>query len=182
MLPDGRFSFGNVPPGRYQIRARGQTEPAGPSLSATFTIHVQGSDIEGIRLTLQPGGVLEGRLIVERRKGTRPPRLQDLRVRTVSADGGGFDDPVGGAVRQDGSFALRGVTGGSHLIVIDGLQAPWIVKEILYRGADVTHHEIHVRDKDRLRDIRVTLTDLSAAVSPVGTPRVASPTALAALR
>src|SRR5262249_26889546 len=34
MLPDGHFQFGHVVPGRYQIRARGQTDPAGAALFA----------------------------------------------------------------------------------------------------------------------------------------------------
>ena len=37
LLPDGHFSFGEVVPGHYQIRARGQTDAAGAALFAVFS-------------------------------------------------------------------------------------------------------------------------------------------------
>ncbi|HEX4564980.1 MAG TPA: carboxypeptidase-like regulatory domain-containing protein, partial [Vicinamibacterales bacterium] len=42
LQPDGRFQFSNVVPGRYQIRARGQTDPAGAALFAVFPADVMG--------------------------------------------------------------------------------------------------------------------------------------------
>ena len=70
------FLFGHVVPGHYQIRARGQTEAAGAALFAVFSIEVLGNDIDGIRMTLRPGAVIDGRLTVETSKrGTKPPPL-----------------------------------------------------------------------------------------------------------
>ena len=167
VFPDGRFSFGQVAPGRYQIRARGQTDSDGPALAAVFAIDVQGNDVERIRMTLQPGGVLAGKLTVDARRGSRPPRLQDLRVRTLSADGSSFGDPMTGAVHANGSFTLQGVPRGSHQLAIDGLQAPWVVKEIVYRGVNITDREIGVGDGEQIRGLGVSLTDVSAEVTGI---------------
>src|SRR4051812_8449905 len=57
IFPDGRFSFEGVAPGRYQIRARGQTDPAA-ALFAAYSIEVLGTDLEGITMTLRPGAIL----------------------------------------------------------------------------------------------------------------------------
>src|SRR5205823_3339590 len=57
--PDGRFVFGHVVPGRYQIRAHGQSDPAGAALFATFPTDVMGTDVQGITLTLRPGALVD---------------------------------------------------------------------------------------------------------------------------
>ena len=159
MLPDGRFSFGHVAPGRYQIRARGQTQTSGVPLFAVFSLDVYGQDIAGLRLTLEPGAVLEGVVSSDSVSRTRPPRLTTLRVRAPTSDGSSFGDASSGTVQADGSFVLRGVMKGTHRFVVDGLPAPWGVKEILYRGADVTDRHVEVRDREHVRGIRVTITD-----------------------
>ena len=167
ILPDGRFSFGHVVPGHYQIRARGQTDPAGAALFAGFSLEVLGADIGGIRMTLRPGAVIEGTLAVESRRGTRPPSLSTLRVRAPFVDGNGFGDALTGTVQPDGTFALRGVMKGSHQITVDGLQPPWVLKEVLYRGGNITDQAVDVNEKEQLRGLRITISDRSSAVSGV---------------
>src|SRR6185503_13846051 len=54
LFPDGRFVFNGVMPGRYQIRARAQTDADSAAVFAAFSIDVIGSDVEGIRMTLRP--------------------------------------------------------------------------------------------------------------------------------
>ena len=60
IMPDGRFTFGRVPPGRYQVRARAQTQPNGPALFATFGLVVESRDIANVTMTLQSGALLDG--------------------------------------------------------------------------------------------------------------------------
>lgn len=167
ILPDGRFSFGHVVPGHYQIRARGQTDPAGAALFGVFSLEVMGTDIAGIRMTLRPGAVIEGTLAVEPRRGTKPPPLHTLRVRAPFVDGNAFGDALTGTVQPDGAFALRGVMKGSHQITVDGLQPPWVLKEVLYRGGNITDRALDVNEKEQLRGLRITISDQSSAVSGV---------------
>ena len=74
--PDGRFSFAAVPPGRYQIRARGQTDGSGAALFGTLSVEVAGEDVAGLKLALRPGAVLEdrwpSRASAARRRRTSP--------------------------------------------------------------------------------------------------------------
>jgi hypothetical protein len=167
VLPNGQFSFGPVAPGRYQIRARGQTDPAGAALFAVFAIDVLGADIEGIRLPLRPGAVVDGTLAVEPRKGTKPPRPTALRVRMPAIDGSSFGDALTGTVQADGAFTLRGVMKGAHQIAVDGLLPPWAVTEVLYRGTNVIDRVIEVDEQEHLRGVRIIVTDLWSTISGV---------------
>lgn len=165
--PNGHFSFGHVVPGRYEIRARGQVDPAGVSLFAVFSMEVLGSDIDGISMTLRPGALVEGRLSVDSKRGTNPPALSLLRVRAPFVDGSTFGDALTGAVQADGSFAIRGVMNGSHQFVLEGLPAPWVLKSVMLHGADVTDLEVSVTPLEQIHDLRVTITDAAGDVSGV---------------
>ncbi|HVD93792.1 MAG TPA: carboxypeptidase-like regulatory domain-containing protein [Vicinamibacterales bacterium] len=165
--PDGRFSFGQVVPGRYQIRARAQTDKAGAALFAVFTIDVHGTDVGGVNMTLRPGAVVDGKLIVERTRGTPAPALPTIRVRAPFADGNGFGDALTGTVQPSGAFALRGLMKGSHQLVVDGLQPPWVLKSIVHHGSDLTDLPIDVAEKQEFRDVRITITDAGSDVSGV---------------
>ena len=169
VLPDGTFSFGHVVAGHYQIRARGQTTPDGNALFAVFSVEVHGTDLEGIEMTLRQGALLDGTIAVEARRGTKPPAFTTLRVRAPFSDGHSFGDSLTGTVRPDGRFALRGLMRGQHQVVIDGLPEPWALKSVHYRGSDITDREITITGKEQLRDLRVTITDVSATVTGIVT-------------
>ena len=166
LLPDGRFLFTGVAPGRYQIRARGQTDPETAALFAVYSVEVSGEDVDDVRMTLRPGGVLDGLVLVESAAGARPD-LTALRVRAPFTDGNTFGDSLTGAVQPNGSYTLRGVMKGDHQVLVDGLEPPWVVKRVLYRGSDVTDASLTVEERDQLRDIRIVLTDRSAEVAGV---------------
>jgi hypothetical protein len=165
IFPDGRFSFGGVVPGRYQIRARGVTDPFGAALFAVFSVDVRGNDVSGIRMTLRPGAVLEGSLAVENKNGSKPPVLSTIRVRAPFIDGNSFGDALTGTVQPDGTFALRGIMRGSHQLVLDGLEPPWVLKSITHQGTDITDLQLDVAEKDYRRDVRITITDAASEVT-----------------
>lgn len=167
LLPDGTFSFGRVVPGNYEIRARGQTDPLGAALFAVFSIQILGNDVNGVQMMLRPGAVLDGRLQVESRRGTKPPLLTSIRVRAPFTDGNSFGDALTGTVQPDSTFALRGLMKGAHQIVLDGLQPPWILKSVLYQGADITDRQIDVAERELFRDLTITISDVSSEVSGV---------------
>ena len=138
-LPDGRFSFAGVAPGRYQIRARGQTDPVAAALFAVYSVEVLGDDVDGIQMTLRPGAMLDGTSTVEAPRGEPPaqaldaPRARAVRRRQRLRR---FADRHGAS--RTGSIALRGIMKGTHQLVVDGLQPPWVVKSVRYRGTDIT--------------------------------------------
>jgi len=167
IFPDGRFSFDGVAPGHYQIRARGQTDPAAPALFAVYSIEVFGGDVEGIRMTLRPGAMLEGTLTVESVRGTRAPDLSGLRVRAPFIDGNAFGDSLTGTVHAGGTYAIRGIMKGAHQIVVDGLTPPWVVKSVHYRGKDITDLQLPVEEREQFADVRIVITDAAGEVSGV---------------
>ena len=167
LLPDGTFSFGQVVPGHYEIRARGQTEAVGTALFAVYTLTIQGTDVTGVQLVLRHGGLLDGRLTVESRKGTKPPPLPTIRVRAPFIDGNSFGDALTGTVQPDGAFALRGLMKGAHQLVLDGLQAPWVMKSVIFRGTNITDQQLDVTEQEQFREVRITITDAGSEISGV---------------
>ncbi len=167
LLPDGRFSFGRVVPGHYQIRARGQTERVGGTLFAVYSLTIQGDDVDGIQMMLRPGGMLDGRLMVESPRGSRPPTLPAIRVRAPFTDGNSFGDALTGTVQPDGTFALRGLMKGAHQLVVDGLPPPWVLKSVFFHGSNITDQQFDVTERERFRDVRVTITDAGSEVSGI---------------
>jgi Carboxypeptidase regulatory-like domain len=167
MLPDGRFSFSGVSPGRYQILARGQTDPRGPALFVLYPMDVSGVDVDGIRLMLRPGAVLSGTVTMKRVRGSHPPKLTSLRVRAPLADGSAFGDALTGAVQPGGAYVLRGIMKGAHHLVVDGLQPPWVLESITHRGSDITDRQVAVEEREELRDVRIVITDVGSEVSGI---------------
>jgi hypothetical protein len=167
LLPNGDFVFGHVVPGHYQIRVRGQTDKTGIALFAVFSIQILGNDTDGIQMILRPGALLDGRLIVESKHGTKPPPFPSIRVRAPFTDGNSFGDALTGTVQTDGTFALRGLMKGSHQLVLDGLPPPWILKSVRFRGTDITDQRIDVAQQEQFRDVRVTISDAGSEVTGV---------------
>jgi hypothetical protein len=167
LLPDGTFHFGQVVPGQYQIRARGQIDAAGAALFAVYTLTVQGTDVSDIQMVLRRGGLLDGRLTVESRNGTKPPPLPSIRVRAPFIDGNSFGDALTGTVQSDGTFALRGLMKGAHQLVLDGLRPPWVMKSVLFRGTNITDQQFDVTEQEQFREVRVTITDAGSEVSGI---------------
>ncbi len=164
LFPDGRFTFNGVAPGRYLIRARGQTNTDAAALFAVFSIEVFGKDVEGIQMTLRPGAILDGLVMVESTGGAHPD-LVSLRVRAPFTDGNAFGDSLTGTVQANGAFTVRGVMKGDHQLVVDGLQPPWVVKSVRYRGEDISDVQLSVEEREQLRDVRIILSDRATEVS-----------------
>jgi carboxypeptidase family protein len=168
ILPDGSFVFRNIPPGSYQIRARGQVDPGGSSLFATYRVLVDGRDIGNVALVLQPGGSVAGHLMVEAVRPARPPRVSGLRVRAPFADGSSFGDTVTGLVLADGSFMISDLMSGNHTLTVEGLQYPWVLKSVTYRGQDITDTGLDVSSRQqRFDEVRVAITDVASEVSGI---------------
>jgi hypothetical protein len=160
--PDGAFAFRNVPPGRYHVRARGEVEPGGTAHFATYSVTVEGRDVDQLAMTLVPGGTIEGLVAAET---VSSPRLaySGLRVRAPIA-GGNFGDTLTGDVGRDGGFRIRGVMPGSHRILVEGLPDEWVVKSVAYRGQDLTDAVLDVESRQELKDVKVVITDATTEV------------------
>ena len=167
MHPDGTFTFRNVAPGRYQIRARADTGADSVTRVATYMLVVNGHDIDNVTMSLLPGALVEGRVIVEAQRGSKRPSFSKIRVRAPFADGSSFGDAAGSTVGEDGGFRIGGLMPGPHAISIEGLEYPWTVKDVLWRGQDVTGVAMNLAAGQRLDNLRVTITDVATEVTGV---------------
>ena len=164
LLPNGRFTFRNVPPGFYEIRARGETGPGAIPRFASYRVQVSGRDLSNLDMVLRPGARLDGTVSYEAVQTRRPERLP-LRVRAPFADGSSFGDTVTGEVADDGRYEVRGLMPGVHVVTLEGLTYPWVVKEVRWQGQDITDTGLEVAPRDVVPDVRITITDVTTEVT-----------------
>lgn len=166
LLPDGSFAFDHVPPGRYEIRARGQLDPGNAAHFATFHLHVEDAALDDVVMPLRPAATLSGSVAFNR---SGLPS-SGLRVRaSLPADAASSGDVTTADVRPDGAFVLSGLMTGTHLLQVDGLPERWVLKSVVFRGEDVTDAGIETTPGQRLANVRVTVTDAATEVSGVVT-------------
>ena len=165
--PDGRFTFRNVPPGQYQIRARAEVDKEQAALFGSYRVVVGGRDLHDIELPLLPGAIVDGTIVYNGRQ-TRPPRtFKGVRVRAPFADGSSFGDALTGTVEPDGSYRIRGLMTGIHAITVEGLEHPWVVESVTWRGNDITDAGLEADTRQRIEDVRITLTDVANEVAGI---------------
>lgn len=180
LRPDGAFTINGLAPGDYTIFSITQNgnpggqpggSPPDPEYAAA-DVTVSGQDVIGVRLVGARAATITGR-IVRPAAGAGAPRPTALRVGARSIAGPG-EIPVPGpvpppaAVGDDWTFQARAKPGATRLFV-QGLQPPWRVKEVRYRGVDITDSDIDIKAGDDLADFQVELTnrvtDLTATVT-----------------
>jgi Carboxypeptidase regulatory-like domain len=174
-LPDGRFSLRNIPAGRYLIRARAEIDPRQVMWFASFSLNVEGRDVEGVAMVLAPGASVAGRLDWTP-KPAAPGSGATIRVRAPFADGSGFGDSLTGQVAPNGTFQIRGVMAGSHYFTAEGLADPWVITEVLAHGRNVLDQPTNVQDGEQLHDIRLVVSrgtaELRGVVLDGGRPSI----------
>ena len=171
-LPNGRFSLRNVPPGRYQLRARAEIDPDEAMWFSTFTVAVEGRDVDGVSMVLAPGAVAEGRVDWDRTKGGSAPAGPGIRVRAPFADGTSFGDSLTGQPDNRGAFRIRGMMTGSHYFTIEGLPAPWTVTAVFWQGRNILDQATSVTEGGKLNNLRLVASPAVAELQ--GTVRDAA--------
>jgi hypothetical protein len=173
--PDGRFRYINVTPGRYTISAYttdaslaggrgGGASPVatGPSTTswATAEVDVNGADISGLALTMQPGMTVSGRVAIDAMTRPVPADLTAIRVSMIPLDSTGSASSNGtsyGAPQRsssakleaDGSFTVEGLAPGTYRV---NAAAPGIIAADKFWLRSAT-----ADDRDAL-DTRLTIT------------------------
>jgi Carboxypeptidase regulatory-like domain len=153
MHKDGTFEIRDVSPGAYTIMAT--IENAAVPMTAHQSMQVAGN-IEGIRLTPQPGGSIRGRLRVE---GGTKSDLSQMFLMLRSTDG---DDGIAGAglafadedsnliahINTDGSFEWTNVAAGQYFVEISNINingAPdCFLKSVMMGGRNAMDSGIEV--------------------------------------
>lgn len=175
---DGSFSILNVPPGRYTAIARAGGRSGDPR-TAMQPIVVNGQNIEGLTLVLQPGSTLSGNILVESSGAPSPSDYSVFRVDVIDADplpggggrGGGRGGPFGAdnRVEKNGSFAVTGIQPGRHYVRVAGggtqNGGQWTLKSVLVGGTDAADVPFEIKPGQNLDNVTVVLTDRSTELT-----------------
>jgi hypothetical protein len=188
--PDGRFRYTNVPPGRYTITARtgatpartggpgpatGRPSPSSPGVQwAAATVVVDGDDVTGLGLVLQPALKLTGRLITDEPSPRALPGAAALRVSIVRENAGGSAMINGTAmglvpvpparIGEDGTFEIDGVLPGTYRLNVSPPGGAWWLRSALVGGRDVLDDPLTFTDGD-LSGATLVFSDRHASLS-----------------
>lgn len=174
---DGSFAISNVPPGRYVAIARSGGRSGEPR-TGMQAIVVNGQNIDGLMLTLQPGVTMSGVITVES-SGTPAPadysgfRIDAPDVNPLPLGGGGRGGPgaTGGRAEKNGTFQIGNLLPGPHYVRVTGGglqgqgQAQWTLKAITVGGQDVTDGVVELKPGQNVDSVTVILTDRTTQIS-----------------
>jgi hypothetical protein len=157
----GRFTIAAVPPGRYRIAARRSTAPDAliAPFAAVTDIIVGGSDRDDLVLDLKPGGLIEGRVLVD---GRLPgPALQGaLLIGSEVQPAVDFPPTPRAGIDRSGRFTLPFLMPGAHrLTVQNGVGGPTLtVASQRSGGREAIHGGIQVELGTTTADVEVQVT------------------------
>ncbi len=154
---DGTFTVVNVPPGRYTLRARGNdTDPPQYGRQA---VSVNGADIPGVAVSLQPGATVSGLVVFQATRAGSSANPTDIRVVAPSLDESAVGPNPAARTDKDARFTIEGVPAGSHLLRANGIPRGWMLKQVTAGGRDVTDTPIELRAGQKLNGITMVFTD-----------------------
>jgi len=179
--PDGKCSASGVMPGHYTLVAQATARvsgpapasgrgaaPAGPSLWATMEIDVNGRDVSGLVVTLQPGVSVSGRLVF---LGQAPPGdMQRVRVGLTPIPPALSLQNSSTQPAADGTFTIPGAAPGKYRFSafaagLTPAASPWTLKSAVVEGRDWTDDPIELRLGQNLSGVVVTFSDRRAELS-----------------
>ena len=153
MHKDGSFVIHDVSPGSYTILASIEGSPV--PMTARQSLQVGSTNVEGLRLSPQPGTTLQGRMRVEARNGAGRFDPERVFLALQSVDSEQDEGILAGRenfsnlahVAPDGSFQWTDVPAGSYYVQVMGdttANEGWFVKSVAAGGRDVNESGITV--------------------------------------
>jgi hypothetical protein len=155
--PDGSFEVRDLTPGTYQLTVRPTNWRDGDgSEIARTTVTVAGEDVDNVMLIGGVPATARGRIVTD--EGTAlPMKAAEIRINTNPAtpedQSSGFTQAK---VLDDLTFEMRGLFG--HLLVRAFAGGEWMLKEVLWRGLDVTDSGIDFQPNRTFEDIDIVFT------------------------
>lgn len=175
---NGNFTLTNVAPGDYTLQSRSLTimtsgggdnmmfsarvggGGTGPdSEIGSMPVSVSGEDLSGVIIITSKGASASGHLTFE--GGTKPNDLTSIRVSAMPVDAEGpvmaFGGAGPGAVKADGTFELRGLS-GTRLVRAANLPPGWMLNEVRVNGTDITDTGMEFKAGETVAGVEVILT------------------------
>jgi hypothetical protein len=194
--PEGKFKFVGVVPGRYTLLARstatgggirfqvggavrgggpGPDMPASPVLWAMAEVTINGEDVSGLTLTLEPALQLSGRVIFDAPSMTPPPDATKVRVSLSSPATTGAtvlngqligQMPIPSvAARADGAFAVVGITPGNYQVNATSPGPGLWLRSAMLGGTDLLDTPLAVTGGMDLGSVILTFTERRTELS-----------------
>jgi Carboxypeptidase regulatory-like domain len=178
-LADGSFSIVNVPPGRYTAVARSGGR-AGDPRTAMQPLVVNGQNLDGVALVLQPGVTLSGNITVDSSGTPSPADYSIFRVDVPDAEplpGAGPGGRGGGRglfgadnrVEKNGAFSIGNLQPGLHYIRVAGGGAQgggqWTLKSVNAGGTELADLPFELKPGQNLDNVTIVLTDRATELS-----------------
>ena len=161
---DGTFTLRTIPPGEYQLRASGSPGDGAPQTAWT-TIVVAGTDLQGIVLGGNRGGLVTGRLVAD--AGAKlPAGAVGVNTRSATFERSQSSTPPeeDGSVKADGTFTRRAAAGAAFIRPF-GLPSGWALKQVVVGGRDQTDTPVDIHPGHTLADVTVVVSNKLPAVS-----------------
>jgi protocatechuate 3,4-dioxygenase beta subunit len=159
---DGSFTIGNVAPGRYMLRARGN-ESEVPQFAAQ-PLSVSGDDLSDVIVTLSAGATISG-TVSFLPGGSPAPDYTQFRITAPSTDQSDFGPQSNARVDKDGHFSISGVSAGAHLIRPSNGSRTWVLKSVTVGDRDVTDIPFQLRSGENLANVTVVFTDKQSEIN-----------------
>jgi hypothetical protein len=153
---DGAFTIGNVAPGRYMLRARGDDGDTPQYAAQALT--VSGDDLDDVTVMLAPAAAITGTVTFAGTAGATPD-LSQFRITAPSADQSDVGPQQNARIGKDGTFAIVGVAAGSHFVRSAGAARGFILKSVTINGRDVTDTPLTLRAGETLANVSIVFTD-----------------------
>ena len=148
MRKDGSFVIRDVSPGNYTISATVDGSPV--PMMARQPLQLGSSNVDGLRLTPQPGAIVRGWLRFESNGTQNPPKISLVALRSLDDDVDDSIVPGGGSptlanVAANGSLQWKDVPPGNYFVQLEGEdQDEWYIKSALVGGRDVNESGLSV--------------------------------------
>jgi hypothetical protein len=167
----GTFSFSGVAPGAYTLVARARdARSSNPlPLSATSELIVDGHNVTGLTLALQPGVSVSGHVLRDV-AATGSLDFTTVRLSLESAFPGGGSTFFVQPVQADaaGVFLFTGITPGKYRLtasVAASRDVKWTMTSAMVAGHDMSELAAEIRPGESITDAWVTVTDRSTELS-----------------
>ena len=162
MHKDGSFVIRDVSPGNYTILA--SVEGSAVPMTARQSLQVGSTNVDGLRLSPQPGAVVHGRLRFESKNPVRfDPERIFLTLQMVDPVEENETAPVFrenfsniAHVAADGSFQWTDVPAGNYYVQIVGdgdTNGDWFMKSVLSGGRDLNDSGLAVNGGNIVLDL-----------------------------
>jgi len=197
--PDGVFRLRGITPGEFAVNVRAVAGDADPGqaamammplfgssnakiLWAREDVIVQGRDVDGLQLRLQPGINISGAFVFD---GASPPPGPMATMMLIAPAGtGGTLAELGAAMRSavmvapgpDGKFSSSGLTPGRYRLLSFGamqavspvpmdMASGWSLQSALLDGQDISDVPFEVAAGRDALDLTITFTDSASQIS-----------------